>query len=110
MLLDQLFLINDGLIKYSAALRSEQQSIFFLLSLRGLLAYVIAASWLIGQGQFSPKNLFSLNDIRLRGCIKVLLTDTFFASMLLRPLSNVHTIMFSVPLMITASEAVLLKE
>ena len=111
MLLGQLcFSINDALIKYSVGLHSDQQSIFLLLFLRGLIVCAMTAGWLIGQGQFYPKNLFALNDMHLRGCVEVLLTGAFFASILLLPLSDVYTIMLSAPLMITASGAFLLKE
>ena len=93
MLLGQLcFSINDTLIKYSVGLHSDQQSILLLLFLRGLLVCAMIAGWLISQGQFYPKNLFSLNDMHLRGCVEVLLTGAFFASILL-PLSDVYTIM-----------------
>ena len=111
MLLGQLcFSINDALIKYSVGLHSDQQSIFLLLFLRGMLVCAMTAGWLIGQGQFYPKNLFALNDMHLRGGVEVLLTGAFFASILLLPLSDVYTIMLSAPLMITASGAFLLKE
>ena len=111
MLLGQLcFSINDALIKYSVGLHSDQHSIFLLLFLRGLLVCTIAAGWLIGRGQFHPKNLFALNDMHLRGCVEVLLTGAFFSSILLLPLSDVYTIMLSAPLMITASGALMLKE
>ncbi|HBM54796.1 MAG TPA: hypothetical protein DDZ97_16990, partial [Deltaproteobacteria bacterium] len=44
MLLGQLcFSINDALIKYSVGLHSDQQSIFLLLFLRGMLVCAMTA-------------------------------------------------------------------
>ena len=111
MLLGQLcFSINDALMKYSVGLHGDQQSIFLLLFLRGLLVCTMTIGWLIGQGHFSLKNLFTPNDMHLRGCVEVLLTGAFFSSILLLPLSDVYTIMLSAPLMITVSGALMLRE
>ena len=111
MLLGQLcFSMNDALMKYSVGLHGDQQSIFLLLFLRGLLVCTMTIGWLIGQGHFSLKNLFTPNDMHLRGCVEVLLTGAFFSLILLLPLSDVYTIMLSVPLMITVSGALMLRE
>jgi drug/metabolite transporter (DMT)-like permease len=111
MLLGQLcFSINDALIKYSVSLQAQENSIFLLLFLRGLLVCAMTAGWLVANHQLHLKRLLTPNAMHLRGGIEVLLTSAFFASILVLPLSDVYTIMLSAPLMITASGALFLKE
>ncbi len=111
MLLGQFcFSVNDAWVKLLVAQQPQSDSIFWVLFLRGLMVCAFALGWLLVRKEGRVRHFWPPNLLHGRGLIEVALTSSFFAAVLLLPLSDVYTIMLSAPLMITAAGAVFLKE
>ena len=111
MLLASLFFaINDALIKYTVKQIGSDVSLFSVVFIRAIFTSILILISIFFFSKFSLRKTFYDKRSYTRGFFEVLAAFTFLTALMLMPMGDVYTLLNTMPLIITATGAVLLKE
>ena len=111
MLLASLFFaVNDALVKYAVKQLGTDNSLFNVVFVRAIFTSILILATIFLFGKFDIKKLFYDKRSYVRGFFEVLAAFSFLTALMLMPMGDVYTLLNTMPLIITAAGAIILKE
>ena len=104
------FAVNDTLVKYAVKELGNDSSLFNVVFVRAIFTSILILISIYFFGNFNIKKLFNDKRSYVRGIFEVMAAFTFLTSLMLMPMGDVYTLLNTMPLIITAVGAILLKE
>tara|TARA_Y100000590_G_C15637058_1_gene983413 strand:- start:594 stop:1484 length:891 start_codon:yes stop_codon:yes gene_type:complete len=104
------FAINDALVKFAVKKIGTDSSLFSVVFVRAIFTCLLILILIYFFGNFNLKKIFNDKRAYTRGIFEVMAAFTFLTSLMLMPIGDVYTLLNTMPLIITAAGAILLKE
>ena len=111
MLTGQLcFALNDTIVKYAVIISDNNFSTLNIIFIRGIFTSFFIFMTIIIFSKVNIKNIFMNKKSYLRAIFEVLTALFFFTGLVLMPVSNVYTLLMTVPFIVTIYSSLILKE
>ena len=111
MLLSSLFFaINDALVKHVVKQLGSDYSLFNVVFVRAIFTSILILLSIFLFGKFDFKKLFNDKRSYTRGFFETAAAFTFLTGLMLMPMADTYTLLNIMPLLVTASGAILLRE
>ena len=111
MLTGQLcFALNDTIVKYAVIISDNNFSTLNIIFIRGIFTSFFIFMTIIIFSKVNIKNIFMNKKSYLRAIFEVLTALFFFTGLVLMPVSNVYTLLMTVPFIVTVYSSLILKE
>ena len=104
------FAINDAFVKIAVKDLGTDTALFNVVFIRAIITSVLILMLIFFFGKFNFKKIFYDKRSYSRGLFEILAAFTFLTGLMLMPMSDVYTLLNTMPIFITAAGAIFLKE
>ena len=104
------FAINDAIVKFVVKQFENDSALFNVVFIRAIFTSIFIFITIFFYRNFNLKKIFYDKRSYIRGIFEVLAAFTFLTGLMLMPMADIYTLLNTMPLIITAAGAILLKE
>ena len=104
------FAINDAFVKIAVKHLGTNTALFNVVFVRAIFTSILILISIYFFGKVNLKNIFYDKRSYIRGLFEVLAAFSFLTALMLMPMGDVYTLLNTMPLIITATGAIILKE